>query len=127
MTTRTAVARYVATRLPFDRPAALTSAAAWLVAQGRQRQVEYLARDIARELATQGYLWVRVTAARPLTAAVRRQLEATLKAETGAQALEIEAVIDPALIGGIMIETPEAVLDASVRRRLALLIEGATA
>jgi F-type H+-transporting ATPase subunit delta len=124
VTTRTQVAEYVAGRLAKDRPAAVREAAAWLVATGRGRQASYLARDVAAALAGQGYVLARITTARPLTAAVRSSVEAFLRAETGAREVELETIVDTAVIGGARIETPTAELDATVRRQLAKLVEG---
>jgi F0F1-type ATP synthase delta subunit len=124
VTTRTQVAEYVASHLAKDRSDAMRQAAAWLVATGRSRQASYLARDIAAALAGQGYVSARITTARPLTPAVRSTVEAFLRTETGAREIELETIVDTAIIGGARIETPTAELDATVRRQLAKLVEG---
>jgi hypothetical protein len=66
MTTRTQVAAFVTDALERGETGVIQSAAAWLVSTGRERQAGYLTRDVARELAGRGYLWVRLTTARPL-------------------------------------------------------------
>jgi F-type H+-transporting ATPase subunit delta len=124
VTTRTQVAEYVADHLATDRPAVLRSAAAWLVSKGRGRQASYLARDVATVLAGRSYVLARVTTARPLSAETRAAVEAFVRAETGARDLELDATVDPAVIGGVRLEIPTAELDATVRQRLAKIVEG---
>ena len=123
MATRNQVAAHVATGLRSDRPAALRLAAAWLIETGRERQAGYLARDIARVLAADGYMYAIVTSARALSDEARSSIETYLREAAGAKTVELEVQIDPGLIGGIRIETPEASLDATVRTKLAKLIE----
>jgi F-type H+-transporting ATPase subunit delta len=126
MTARVDVAEHLVANLTKDRQAAVQRAAAWLVATGRTRQAGYLARDVASALATDGYLLVRLTTARPLAAVSRQRIEAYLKATTGATTLELAETVDSAVIGGIRIETPDAVLDDTVKSKLAKLVEGAS-
>jgi F-type H+-transporting ATPase subunit delta len=126
MTARVDVAEHLVANLTKDRQAAVQRAAAWLVATGRTRQAGYLARDVASALAIDGYLLVRLTTARPLAAVSRQRIEAYLKATTGATTLELAETVDPAVIGGIRIETPDAVLDDTVKSKLAKLVEGAS-
>jgi F-type H+-transporting ATPase subunit delta len=124
MASRLQVAEYVADRLTSDRQRALQSAAAWLVERGGARQAEYLARDVAAVLAERGYVQARVVTARPLSAGARRQVEDYVRAQTGATELELETAVDPSLIGGVVLETPGRVLDASVKTKLSRFVEG---
>lgn len=128
MATRVRVARYLAEQLAAgkDRRATIRTAAAWLVSRGRTRDAGYLARDTATALAEDhGYLLVRMTTARPLPAKGRRSIEVFLKERTGAQHLELVESVDPSLIGGVRLDLPQARLDATIRRELTALIEGA--
>jgi F-type H+-transporting ATPase subunit delta len=125
MASRMQVAAYVADRLERDRRGALRSAAAWLASKGRGRQAEYLARDVAQVLAERGYVYARVTTARPLGSVGREHVERFIKEATGARDLELDLLVDPDLIGGITIETPGQALDASVKTKLARYVEGA--
>ncbi len=124
MATRTQVADYVASKLADGRTEAVQAAAAWLVATRRQRQTAYVTRDVAKALTSQGYLFARLTTARPLSAASREAVKAFLRAETGATELELETVVDGGVVGGIRLETPTAELDGTVRRQLTRLVEG---
>lgn len=125
MATRTQIAAEVAERLGDHRQRTVREAAAWLVSTGRARQARYLARDVAAVLADKGYLLVRVTSARQLDRAARGRLEGFIKQHTGARELELDTVIDPAVVGGVQIETPMAMLDATVRTKLSRYVEGA--
>ena len=124
MTSRAKVADYVADQLREHRHKAITAAAAWLVENGRSRQAEYLARDVAAVLAERGYVYAKVTTARPLTHHARDEVALFIRKATGAKELELETRVDASLIGGAIIETPGAELDSSVRTRLARFVEG---
>jgi F0F1-type ATP synthase delta subunit len=126
MTARVDVAEYLAEGLRTGRQAAIDRAAAWLVETGQTRQAGYLARDVAQALATTGYVLVRLVTARPISPATRQQVEAFLKGQTGATTLELVEIIDPQVIGGMRVETPDAVLDETIKTKLAKLVEGAS-
>jgi F-type H+-transporting ATPase subunit delta len=124
MATRTQVAEYLAAGLKAKRTETVRAAAAWLVTTGRTRQANYLTRDAAAALTRDGYLLARVTTARPLTAAARSAIETFLKRETSATEIELELIINPAVLGGTRIETPTAELDGTIKAKLATLLEG---
>jgi|GEM_PF-396192 F0F1-type ATP synthase delta subunit len=106
------------------RAAAVRQAAAWLVSTGRGRQADYLARDVAAVLERRGYALVRVVTARELEAGSRHKIEAYVKELTGVEKLELVTAVDPSLVGGVVIETPSARLDASVKQKLQKFVEG---
>jgi F0F1-type ATP synthase delta subunit len=118
------VATHLADAMTSGRPDAVQHAAAWLVATGRTRQAEYLVRDVASVLAKRGYVTVRVTTARPLASGTRARLEELVTQLTGAKQLELELAVDPKLVGGAIIETPDASMDFSVKTKLARYVEG---
>jgi F-type H+-transporting ATPase subunit delta len=69
-----------------------------------------------------------VTSAVPLTAEQQEAVIQKVIAMTGAQRVELEARIDPDLIGGVIINVGSQVVDASLRgqlRRLSLRLSGA--
>lgn len=68
----------------------------------------------------QNIVRARVTSALPLDDAALAKLRESLRARFGRD-VEIEAAVDPALIGGAVIDTGDAVIDGSVRGRLARL------
>ncbi|HUD11222.1 MAG TPA: F0F1 ATP synthase subunit delta [Candidatus Saccharimonadia bacterium] len=124
MTSRAQVASYIAEKLPRERKAATLQAAAWLIDTKRAGQARYLARDVAQALAGRGYSLVQITSARPLDGRARDAIERYVKSQTGTRELELETMLDPSLVGGVRIETPGMVHDASVRHMLAKFVEG---
>jgi F0F1-type ATP synthase delta subunit len=124
MVSRMQVARAVAGRIRSDRRLAVRDAAAWLVDTGRKRDAQYLASDVARVLAQEGYVYVKVTTARPLDGRSTELIEKFVAQQTGAKQVELEAHVNKALIGGVQIETPLASLDASVHAKLVRYVEG---
>jgi F0F1-type ATP synthase delta subunit len=123
MPTRTSVAEFVASQLVHDRKDVLAGAAAWLVATKRVRQADYFVNDIAKYLQQQGYLFARVTSAYELSDSTKKEIMDYL-CEMGPKQVEVEYELDPALLGGIRIETPTAMLDATIRMKLDRLVEG---
>lgn len=73
-----------------------------------------------RKAAQEGALDARITTAYPLSADQLARLVAKLEARFG---LRVEAVqeVDPALIGGLVIQVGDEVMDVSVRGRLAAM------
>lgn len=124
MASRLQVAQHLADHLAEGRAKAVQSAAAWLVSTGRARQAGYLANDVATLVAAQGHVLVNVTTARKLSHSAQAKIEAYVRELTKAGQLELNLTVDPALIGGTVIETPNAILDASVRTKLAKFVEG---
>ena len=119
---RRVIARTIATKLlaePARKDYWMKVLAAYLVAQHREQEADLILGDLAHELYEQnGHLLVDVTSARPLTDAVRTSLQAMLKQQTGAKRVELTEDVDPALLGGLIARTPDAVLDVSVRGKL---------
>ena len=120
------VAQHVADSLMAgkNRESVIAEAAAWLKVHGKGRQAPYLAQDIAWALAENGYIFVQFTTARPIDGAVKQQLEQYIAQQTDAKTIECEFIIDTKLIGGVLVRTPYGTLDASVRARLAKIVEG---
>jgi len=80
---------------------------------------ELIANDIAREIFKQrGELLVGVTSAYKMSESVRKDLQNALAAATGAKDVALSEQIDPELIGGLVAQTPDAILDVSVRSQL---------
>lgn len=121
--TRTSLARFLTSQPISKRPAVIRQAAAWLISTGQTRRAGELAMEVARLQAEEGHLWARVTTARPLEQASRRQVESYLQHRTGCRELELELVVDPRLIGGLRIETADQALDATVQTKLRRLIQ----
>jgi F-type H+-transporting ATPase subunit delta len=89
-----------------------------LVSRGRVSGMGRVADEYTRLLNQhRGIVMATVTSAVPLTsdetAAIRARVEAMASAR-----VELQTVIDPALIGGVTIQVGDQLLDASIRGRL---------
>ena len=124
MASRMQVAGVLAARLGQDRRRLIQEAAAWLVTTGRVDESGYLARDVAAILSIDGYLLVKITSARALSPSAKAKVAEVIKRATSATELEIVIAVDPALVGGVLIEIPGATLDASIRTKLTSYVEG---
>lgn len=93
--------------------------AAYLLEQKQADLAELIANDIAREVFAQsGKLLVEVTSSHKLAENVRKDLQKALTDATGAKSVTFSEHTDPQLLGGLIAQTPDAILDASVRSRL---------
>ena len=126
MSSRTKVAQHVADviRDGGDRQTALRDVAAWLSDHGKTRQATYVVKDVMQSLADNGYVVAEITSARPLSAASKKSVESYLLSLPGVINIECSYKCDASLIGGLRIDTSLGVLDASVRARLAKIVEG---
>jgi F-type H+-transporting ATPase subunit delta len=119
---RRIIARTVAAKLlaePARQDHWVKVLAAYLVDQHREQEAGLILNDLAHELFVQnGQLAVNVTSARPLSEAVRSELIRLLTTKTNAKTVELSEAVDPALLGGLIAQTPDAVMDASVRSQL---------
>ena len=97
--------------------AALRDVAAYLIDSRRLREVDLVVRAIEDEFAERGVVVARVATARPLTA----ELKAAVEAIIGAKEIHMLESVEPELIGGVRIETPGNLLDATIKRKLLAL------
>ena len=74
----------------------------------------------ARIAAEKGEITADVTTAAPLSKAQADKLAEVLKANTG-KAIRLNASVDPALIGGLVVKVGSKMIDTSIRSRLAAL------
>lgn len=112
---RRALAQYAAERLLAGDAAVIEELAALLVAEGRQRDVALLVRDIEGAMAERGTVVATVESARALDAATRRSIEELLGDATQ---IHLREVVRPELIGGVKITTPTQVMDATIAKKL---------
>lgn len=128
MITRTQVAQYVANNIQSgdinNRQKAIKIAADWLNKTGKKRQASYLVKDITAELAKNGYVYVIITSANPLDKFTINSIKDYISRIFNTQKYELNLVIDKGLIGGAKIETPEGILDTTIKARLARIVEG---
>jgi F-type H+-transporting ATPase subunit delta len=96
---------------------ALQEIAAYLIESRRLRETELVVRAIEDEFAARGTVVAHVATARPLTS----ELQAAIMQLVGAKEISIVESVDPDLIGGVRIETPGKLLDATIKRKLLAL------
>ncbi|MBP7820582.1 F0F1 ATP synthase subunit delta [Candidatus Saccharibacteria bacterium] len=128
MPSRTQTAQYLATQIksgdPKARKIAIDRAAAWMKNAGRSKELKYLSLDVAKVLADEsGYYFAKVSTANPLSSSEQKNVTESLKKKMNAEKMEVVFLCDESLIGGIKIELPEGMLDSSVKRSLAKLVE----
>ncbi|MCL2451337.1 F0F1 ATP synthase subunit delta [Candidatus Saccharibacteria bacterium] len=93
--------------------------AAWLVESRQTRTSELVLRDIETALLNDHkFLAADVSSARELSHETIASLREMLAAETGAQKVEIIPQVDENLVGGVIVRTPDAEMDASLRTKL---------
>jgi F-type H+-transporting ATPase subunit delta len=98
-------------------PATL-GAIALVVGAGRAVDLPAIARAVLdRGAASRNHAIAEVRSAVPLTDAQRARLATALKSSTGKD-VEIKVVIDPTVLGGIITQIGDTVIDGSVRHRL---------
>lgn len=124
-TSRTQVAEYLASNLDNpNRSEVIKSVAAWLDNNGKNRQATYLISDVVKTLYDKGYIFATITTARPATQETKDNVISYLKGLGNVVNVECQWKTDNSLIGGLVIETAGGNLDASIKGRLAKLVEG---
>lgn len=121
---RRRIAKFIAARLVAgESPQRIAKVlAAYLVSARQVRQAELVIRDIETELMNHhSHLSVDVTSARKLTREAKTALITMLQAETGAATVELVENVDTDLLGGVVVRTPEAEMDTSLRKKLTRL------
>lgn len=125
---RRTIAKLIAAKIaaePSKREEWLRLGAAYLVERGQANRADQLVKDIARELEHEtGQLLASVTAAHELDSAALQELAKYLRNHTGATDVSFDVTVDPTLISGVVVTTPDYELNVSARsylRRLANL------
>ena len=117
---RRVLARYIAIQLQtgHDRKDTIEALAAYVVEHKMHASIELIVADIARNLATYGHVQADVTTAHPLDASLRQDVIDYVKRIESASEVEITEHVDPRLLGGVVIETPNKRFDASIATKL---------
>ena len=119
---RRKLAEHVAEQLAGGSKTALQELAAFLVDTGRTREVDMIVRDIEQSMAERGTVVVTVESAQVLTSSARKRVEDVVQARyDDTVTVSLREVVNPDLLGGVVIRTPREEMDASVRRALANL------
>jgi F-type H+-transporting ATPase subunit delta len=89
-----------------------------VVGAGRARDLPAIVRQLVERSAAEANKEVaEVRSAVPLTADQRKRLAQALNQATGKQ-VEVKVVVDPSVLGGIVAQVGDTVIDGSVRSRL---------
>ena len=91
-----------------------------LVNKGREPYLPEVAEEFITQYKKIKHIsTVKVTTAKPMTAAAMEALKAKLTAsDATAQSVEIETAVNPELIGGFILELDDKIYDASVAQKL---------
>ncbi len=97
----------------------ISQVAGYLVSNGRSKEVDLVIREVEAHLSKGGRTVARVASARKLGADEQRDVIKMLKTRNAdIQSVEIINEIDPSLLGGVVVRTPEQEVDVSIRGRL---------
>lgn len=93
--------------------------AAYVLAEGRTKELDSLLRDVMQERAEAGIVEAVAVSARPLTNTIRENIRRQLKqAYPKAEQIIISERQDPSVIGGVKIELANEQLDLSLQAKL---------
>jgi F-type H+-transporting ATPase subunit delta len=106
-----------------DLPSLPLNLARLLVAQGRVKLAARVAEQLTLLLEERrGIVRARATTAVPMAEAVRASLAGRLRELTG-RTVEMETEVDPSILGGIVVQIGDRLIDGSARARLRALKE----
>lgn len=116
---RRRLAQFVVDRLESGkREHVLRELAAYIVDEGLVREADLISSEIEAEFAARGHVVADIYSARPLDDASRSQLIEFVSQEMAAKHVELREEVDADLIGGVVIETPGAYFDSSLKSQL---------
>lgn len=115
---RRKIATVVAERLLEGDKTIIKDLAGYLFYTKQTRSINLLVRDIENALLDKGVLVAKVVSAHDLADSVKKQIDAFLLDESGANYVQVQYSINKDLIGGIQVSTPQAILDTSIKNKL---------
>lgn len=118
---RRKIAHHIANELAAGKSASavMRQAAAYLIDHKLVGQTELLVRDVESVLARDhSVVLAEVVSSRELSAGIIKSIEQFVARAEGAKQVEVSASVDPSLLGGVIIRTPRAELDTTVRKQL---------
>ena len=115
---RRKIATVVAERLLEGDKTIIKDLAGYLFYTKQTRSINLLVRDIENALLDKGVLVAKVVSAHDLADSVKKQIDAFLLNESGANSVQVQYSINKDLIGGIQVSTPQAILDTSIKNKL---------
>lgn len=120
MVSRRVLTRHIAKELYSGKKQSevVSQLAAYIVEHRLQKEIGQIVGDIAQNLANMGRTTAYVTTARPLDPALLTIVTHKVLNMESVKDAEIIELIDPAILGGVVIETPTKRYDASVAHKL---------
>ena len=105
------------------------AAVTWVVQAGRSRQLPMIADELVRQAARSRHRAVaEVRAAVPLSEEQRDRIARALQGSTS-EPVDVKVVVDPDVIGGLVVRMGDTVIDGTVAKRLSdlrsLMMSGA--
>ena len=118
---RRVLARHVADQLVAgDRVAIIEQLAAFLVNSRRTEELPLIVRDIEDALAARGLIVADVLSAHELTAEAEEAVKQFLS-DAYSGTVHMRTEVDPTLLAGVRVRTPNAEFDNTARRKLTIL------
>lgn len=118
-TTNAMIAKAVLAQLREGRSVqdVVAETSAFLVSERRSKDVDAIVREVeARLLKEEGQLELDITSARPISVDLKEALVRQFAANN--KNVHVNEVIDPSVVGGVLVESGEKRLDLTVRRQL---------
>lgn len=114
------IARSRLAKLLLDDPSKknIRRVCAYMIETKRSKEIELLIKDIEYLAAEQGHVVAHVTCAHKLTDALKKQITDIVVDGSKKTKVEIDATIDPSLLGGVIIHTPGTELDLSLQSKI---------
>ena len=102
-----------------DQSSVMKQLAAYVIENNLEAEVDRIITDVNRYLAAKGHVLARVTTARSLDAATKNLISHHIKQLSDNKTeVIIDEQVDPSIIGGVIIQTPDKQLDLSVASQL---------
>jgi ATP synthase F1 delta subunit len=121
MVSRRRLAKYIAAELLKNNNSSwlFKQVAAYLMTNKAVGQADLLVHDVLDVFARDySKVSAEVASARSLSAELKQQIQNFVREQTQATTVTLSESVDEALIGGVIISTPNAQYDASVRTKL---------
>ncbi len=120
MVSRRVLTRYIAKELYSGKKQSevVTQLAAYIIEHRLQNEIGQIVSDIAHNLTELGRTTAYVTTARPLDSGLLTSVKQKVLNMENVKDAEIIEIVDPAILGGVIIETPTKRFDASVAHKL---------
>lgn len=117
---RRALAVHYATQVIAGDETIASQLAAYLIESKRTKELPLIVRDIEDALAVRGIVIADVVGAHPIDTQTETSISDYLKGLYGGTVM-LRTSVQPAMIGGVRIRTPDAEIDTTIKRKLSNL------